>query len=66
MKNINLKIPLTSLESNVKIDRMWWQHSKILPENLLQKIGIPWLWTTLYIIKTQNTSDLTQNVHTYL
>ena len=35
MKNINLKIPLISPESNMEIDRVWWQHSKILPSNLL-------------------------------
>ena len=67
MKNINLKILCISLKSNGEIDRVRWQHSqKILPLNLLQENGIPWLFIALHIIKAQNAPDLTQNVYTYL
>ena len=65
MKNINLKISSISPESNGEI-RVWWQHSKILPSNILQKNGIPWLLTALHIIKAQNAPDFTKNIYTYL
>ena len=35
MKNINLKTPRISPESNGEIDRVWWQHSQILISDLL-------------------------------
>ena len=34
MKNINQKITRISPESTVEIDRVWCQHSKILPSNV--------------------------------
>ena len=65
MKNINLKISLISPKSNRDIDRVWWQHSKILPSNIY-KNGITWLLTALHIIKAQNVPDFTQNIYTFL
>ena len=49
-----LKIPRISPESNVEIDVNKFKNSTF--KFIIEK------WTTLYIIKAQNTPDLTQNI----